>query len=390
VTLVVAGTIVADGASTTGAVGIRADGRVDRAPTSGPTLDLPDGWIVAPGFVDVQVNGFGGAEIGEDPAANAVVARALPRSGVTAFCPTLVTRAPAGYDRAARALDATAWPVDGARPLGVHLEGPFLNTGRAGAHRPGDMLTPTPAALDPLLARIDPAIVTLAPELPGGIAAVERIASTGAVAAVGHTEAGAATGERAIAAGARLLTHAFNAMRGIGARDPSALVAFLADRAAFVSLIGDGIHVDPAVMALVARLAPGRLILVSDASAPAGAPPGDYRLGPRMVHHDGRAVRTPDGRLAGSGSGIDAGVRALVAAGVGRAAALDAACEAPRRLLGLPPGMSEGEPADIVILDGELRPRFTLVAGVVAHSDPPTAGDPAFASLSTRQVEGST
>lgn len=388
-TLVVTGTIVADGVARAGRVGIGADGRLDRAPGRGDThCRLPDGWLVAPGFVDLQVNGFGGAEIGDDPAANATVARALPRAGVTAFCPTLVTRSPDAYRRAARALGATRWPTDGARPLGTHIEGPFLNPDRAGAHRSTDMRTPTAAGVDELLRTFAPAIVTLSPELDGGIAATARIAAAGAVAAVGHTEADAATGDRAIAAGARLLTHALNAMGGIGARDPSALVAFLASPEAYVSLIGDGIHVDPAVMALVARLVPGRLILVSDASAPADAPPGDYRLGPRVVHHDGRAVRTGDGRLAGSGSGIDAGVRTLVAAGIDRLAALDAACEAPRRLLGLPAGLSDGEPADLVVLDTALHPRFTIVRGISAHADPVAARESALTRLSHLRVEG--
>lgn len=388
-TLVVTGTIVAEGVARAGRIGIGEDGCIDRAPARGGAhCALPEGWILAPGFVDLQVNGFGGAEIGDDPAANAAVARALPRAGVTAFCPTLVTRAPDAYPRAARALGATRWPADGARPLGTHLEGPFLNPARAGAHSSTDLRAPTGVAVDGLLGAFDVVIVTLAPELDGGIAAIARIAAAGAVAAVGHTDADAATGERAIAAGARLLAHALNAMGGIGARDPSALVAFLASPGAYVSLIGDGLHVHPLVMGLVARLAPGRLILVSDASAPAGAPPGDYRLGPLVVHHDGRAVRTGDGRLAGSGSGIDTGVRTLVTAGIDRLAALDAACEAPRRLLGLPAGLAHGGPADLVVLDETLRPRFTIVGGVSAHADPVAARDPALAPLSQLRVEG--
>jgi N-acetylglucosamine-6-phosphate deacetylase len=388
-TLVLTGTIVAGGRAVAGELGIGADGRIDRAPgPAAPRCRIPGGWLVAPGFVDLQVNGFGGAEIGDDAAENAVVARSLPRAGVTAFCPTLVTRSPDAYRSAARALRATRWPADGARPLGAHLEGPFLNPARAGAHRPDDMRPPTEAAVEALIDDFRPAIVTLAPELDGALAAIGRIRAAGAVASVGHTDADAAHGVRAIAAGARLLTHVLNAMGAITARDPRALVAFLSSPEAYVSLIGDGLHVDPAVMALVARLAAGRLILVSDASAPAGAPAGRYRLGPRVVHHDGRAVRTGDGRLAGSALGIDAGVRTLVAAGIERVAALDAACEAPRRLLGLLPGLAHGEPADLVVLDEGLHPRFTIVGGIVAHADPLAASDPALARLAHLRVEG--
>ena len=330
---------------------------------------LPEGWIVCPGFVDIQVNGFGGAEVGDDPEALAAVAAALPAAGVTAFCPTLVSRPGDGYRRAAAALAAAPVATHAARPLGVHLEGPFLSPARAGVHDPGALREPSPEAVDRLLAAFAPAVVTLAPELPGALAAVRRIARAGAVAAAGHTEADAQTGLAAIAAGARLLTHAMNAMRGIESRAPSALVAFLADRRARVSLIADGVHVHPAVAAVLARAAGRRLVLVSDAVAAAGAPPGAYPLAGRTVTSDGSRVLW-EGRLAGSAAGLDRGPATLLAAGFGRAAALAAATEAPRRLLGLPPGLAVGGPADLVVLDEGLAPRLTLVGGRVAFAGP--------------------
>ncbi|MGE4031116.1 MAG: amidohydrolase family protein, partial [Thermoleophilia bacterium] len=335
----------------------------------GAVRRLPDGWLVAPGFVDLQVNGFGGAEIGDDPDQIVAVASALPRAGVTAFCPTLVSRDDAGYRRAARALAAAAPPPGAARMLAPHLEGPFLNPARHGAHDPAVLRDPDPEAVERLLALLPPAILTLAPELPGGLAATRRAARS-CVVAIGHTEADAALGREAVAAGARLVTHALNAMRGIVSREPSALAAALAGGRAHVSLIADGVHVAPEVAVTIARAAGPRLVLVSDASAPAGAPPGRYRLGPREVVSDGVRV-TDGGTLAGSARGLGDGPGVLAGAGLLRAAAVAAAATAPRRLLGLPgAALAPGDPADLVVLDERLVPRLTLVAGEVAWAAP--------------------
>ncbi len=375
-TLVLRGRVLAGRRLIRGEVAV-ARGRIAAGGPRRAVRELPEGWIVAPGFVDLQVNGYAGAEVDGGAEALAAVAAALPAAGVTAFCPTLVSRSAAAYGRAAAALAPLAnWPrrarpigtPPGARALGVHLEGPFLSPGRAGAHPAGALRDPVPAEVDRLLAAFAPAIVTLAPERPGGLAAVRRIARAGAVAAIGHTEADARTGRAAIDAGARLVTHALNAMRGIESRRPSALAAALADPRPSVSLIGDGVHVAPEVAAVVARAAGPRLVLVSDAVAAAGAPPGRHLLAGRAVMSDGRRV-TRRGRLAGSAMALDAGPRTLAGAGVGTAAALAAAAWAPRALLGLP-GMAPGDPADVVVLDPGLTPRLTLVGGAVAHADP--------------------
>jgi N-acetylglucosamine-6-phosphate deacetylase len=308
--------------------------------------------------------------VGEGPDALAHIAATLPRHGVTAFCPTLVSRPPGGYRRAAAALReaAPAPPPGAARVLGVHLEGPFLAPSRAGAHDPGALRDPDPGAVDELLALVRPAIVTLAPERPGALAAIRRIAAAGAVAAIGHTEADAAAGRAALDAGARLVTHALNAMRGIESRAPSALAAALADPRPYVSLIGDGVHVAPEVAAVIARAAGPRLVLVSDAVAAAGRPAGRYALGGRAVVSDGLRVER-DGRLAGSAAALDRGPATLAAAGIGPAEALHAATVAPRTLLGL-----ADEPGDRVALDPGLRPRLTIIGGRVAYA----AGDLPF------------
>ena len=368
-TLVLTGTVLHGRRLAPGAVTV-TDGRV--AAGEGPTgarRVLPEGWIVAAGFVDVQVNGFGGAQVGEDPDEITIVAEGLPRAGVTAFCPTLVSRSDAGYGRAARALRDARVARGAARMLGPHLEGPFLAPGRPGAHDPTALRRPVPEDVDRMLDVFAPTILTIAPEVPGALDAVRRAARR-CVVSVGHTEADAGQGRAAIAAGARMITHAMNAMRGIESRAPSALAAFLAHPRVAVSLIGDGVHVAPEVATVIARAAGRRLVLVSDASAAAGAAPGRYRLGRLPVESDGERVTVGGGVLAGSAHGIDRGPATLVAGGLGTAEALAAATAAPRTLLRLPPGLAPGGAADLVVLDDVLVPRLTLVGGVVAFADP--------------------
>ena len=313
-----------------------ADGRIAAsAPLGARSVTLPDGWIVAPGFWDLQVNGFAGAEIGEDPDAIAHVAAALPTHGVTGFCPTLVSRGPAAYRRAAAAIAAVPWSGRAARNLGVHLEGPFLSPRWPGAHRARALAIPTPDAVGRLVDRFAPRIVTLAPELNGGLAAVAALAGAGIIAAVGHTDADAATCTAAIAAGARMLTHALNAMPGMTAREPGPVGAFLDTPGVFLGVIADGVHVAPSMLRVLASAAGPRLVAVSDAVAAAQAAPGTWELAGRRVTSDGTSVRDAAGRLAGSAQALDAAPGRLLAAGRSAAAALGAVSVAPRRLLGV-------------------------------------------------------
>jgi len=322
----------------------------------------PPGWRVTNGLVDLQVNGAVGREVGPDAAANATVARALARAGVTAFLPTLVSRPVREYAACAEGLAATEWPRDGARCLGAHLEGPFLAPSRHGAHDPAALVAPSKENVDALLNAITPRAITLAPELPGAIEAIERLSNEGIAVFIGHTEADAGTARAAIAAGAVMLTHAFNAMRGIETRAATALVAFLRHGRAHVSAIADGVHVHPENLALIRPLLGSRLVLVSDASAPAGAGPGSYRLGAQRVAFDGERASVGDS-LAGSGSLLDTGPRVLAAAGWTPDEALAAATQAPREVLGLGPG------DDLVLWDERLRVRLTVVGGAVAYRD---------------------
>jgi N-acetylglucosamine-6-phosphate deacetylase len=340
-----------------------SSGRPDRE------ITLADGWVISPGFVDLQVNGLSGAEVGDDPDQMVSIATELVAYGVTAFCPTLVTTAPRAYARAATAFEKVEWPTLGARSLGLHLEGPFLAPARAGAHQPDLLVDPDPREVARLLELLQPTLVTLAPELPGAIEAIGTIVASGAQVALGHTEADHELASTAIDAGARLMTHALNAMRGIESREPSALVAFVNDDRTYVSLIADGEHVSPPVAALLAAALGRRLILVSDATAATAAPPGRYRLGGLVVRSDGRRV-TMEGRLAGSADPISAGPPVLTEAGVSIEDALSAASVAPRMFLGLPAPMRRGADADLVVLDEQLVPQLTIIGGHVAYAGP--------------------
>lgn len=336
-------------------------GRFTGTPAPGArTVTLPDGWVVTPGLVDVQVNGYAGREV-DEPGALDGIARALARDGVVAFCPTLVSRPLHAYpDAVAHMSDAAPGDaVGGAIAAGVHLEGPFLSPARPGAHDPAALIAPDSHATRAMV-EFAPAIVTLAPELPGALDAVVALRASGAVVAIGHTECDAATVDAAATRGARLVTHAFNAMPGITAREASPLASALQDERLYVSLIADGHHVAPEVCRLAATLAGPRLVLTSDASAAAGAPPGEYRLAGRAVGSDGHSVRDEAGRLAGGALPLWRCVAEAVAMGVPRAHALWAACGAPREVLGR--HLSEPR-ASLAVLDDGDRPRAVMVAG---------------------------
>lgn len=255
-----------------GRVVVSSDGRIAEA-VRGPDDTLAG--TLLPGFVDLQCNGARGADLSEatDDAFDHVGLAQLA-GGVTAYCPTLPSAPPEAYPRF---LDAAARARErpGPRILGVHLEGPFLNPERAGAHDPANLRAPDPDWLESLLDDYPDlvGIVTLAPELPGAGDVVRLCRARGILVAAGHTDASAAQAEDAFDAGVGLVTHLFNAMRPIHHRDPGIAGAALVHDAVRCSLICDGAHVDPRVVHLALRaLGPGRVVFVSDA---VGAPTRD-------------------------------------------------------------------------------------------------------------------
>jgi N-acetylglucosamine-6-phosphate deacetylase len=341
------------------------------APPRRPDVDLGDVTVV-PGFVDLHVHGGGGAsfESGTSDAADVVAATHLAH-GTTSMAASLVT------DTRERMVDAVrelALLVQDGRLAGVHLEGPWLSPQRSGAHQPGSLTAPDPASVDALLAAGDGAVrmVTLAPELPGGIDAVRRLVDAGVLAAIGHTDATYDEARAALDAGARLGTHLFNAMRPLHHRDPGPVGALL-DSPVDVELIADGVHLHPALLRTVFAAKPGRCILVTDAMAAAGAPDGDYALGQMAVEvREGVArLASPggDGAIAGSTLTMDAAVRfAVRTAGLPLLDVVHAASTAPARAWGLGEvgALEAGRRADLVVLDGDLEVVRVMRAGAWA------------------------
>lgn len=289
------------------AVGARIavrDGRIEAVDCAPPSATVQRfAGTLLPGFVDLQVNGGGGRSV-EEATADALdtVARAVWQGGAVAFLPTLIT---APWERLLQQVAAVAaWlpraTADGAEPLGLHVEGPFLEV--PGVHDPACFLDPTAARIDQLLAAANGTLklVTLASSRNGAPAAVARLRAHGVAVALGHV--GDPRGLReCVDAGATLVTHLFNAMGPLHHREPGVAGLALDEPRLSCALIADGAHVHPAMLRnAFAVLGPDRTILVSDAAAAMGMPDGAFTLGGATVHATGGVVRDAQGRLAGS------------------------------------------------------------------------------------------
>ncbi|HEV2027895.1 MAG TPA: N-acetylglucosamine-6-phosphate deacetylase [Candidatus Dormibacteraeota bacterium] len=339
-------------------------GKVD---VPGSTLLTEVGDTVTPGFIDLQVNGLAGHDAASGADAIAAISSGLPRYGVTSFLPTLISRP---IDEAVAFVSAcAAATASGARVIGAHVEGPFLNPKYRGAHDPKCLLLPTRAHVQGLLTR-PPRMVTLAPELPGALEAVGTLTAAGVTVSAGHSGASFAEAEAGFVAGVRFGTHLFNAMVPLHHREPGLPGALLAEQLVTVGLIADGIHVHPAMLALAVRMAgPGRVALTSDSTAAAGAPAGRYAIAGRETFSDGISVRLADGTLAGSAVTMNRMVQLMSSLpGLTLRDAVEMATLTPARVLGI-----EGEcgvirrdaRADLVVLDPEQRVRLTLIGGQV-------------------------
>jgi N-acetylmuramic acid 6-phosphate etherase/N-acetylglucosamine-6-phosphate deacetylase len=346
---------------------------------------LADG-ILAPGLIDLHNNGAFGIDCATaDTAALNILCRRLAECGVTSFLPTVITAPIEALQAAARRIDA-AMVAPGSGPiasmLGLHLEGPFLAPARRAAHRGDWLMLPEAAALDGLLAdaamRRCLRLITLAPELPGGLAAIERLVADGIVVALGHSDADATMATRAITVGARLATHVFTAMRPLHHRDPGLVGVALTDERIAACFIADAVHADPIALRLGFAAAGRRAVAVTDSISLAGLAEGSEAMfggAPARVA-DG-AARRPDGMLTGATITLDEGVRRLIAAGIAPAAALAAATEAPARALGLTDRgrLAVGQRADLVWLDDAFRIRNCWIGGVAIHAvEPRVAG----------------
>lgn len=306
---------------------------------------------VLPGFVDLHCHGALGADFASCTVDEARRAAAFHRDrGASALVASVAT---APLDEMRAAIVRLRGLVREGVLAGIHLEGPYLSPRRRGVHAPELLRRPDRGEIRDLLDAGEGAvrIVTLAPELPGSPAVIADIVASGAVAAVGHTDATADEMRTAIDAGVRLVTHAFNGMRPLHHRDPGAIAVALVDERVTLELIVDGHHVADDIVAVVRRLAPGRLVLVSDAVSATGCTDGRYVVAGSPVEViDGTARSVADGALAGSttplGDAVDRFV-ALFAPGDDELAAVSSLTAS--RLLGLPAPLRPGSPADAVV-----------------------------------------
>jgi len=287
------------------------------------------------GYVDIHCHGGGGHAFGASAAGTLAAYAAHREHGTDRIVASLVSMPLRELEQVVAVIREARKTEPGI--LGVHLEGPFLAPERKGAHDPAALVHPTRQWVRDVLdiAGDELRQITIAPELPGALDAIAACADAGAVVAVGHTTANAATTTAAFDAGATLITHGFNAMRGISAREVGPVGAAIDDPRVHIELIADGIHVDPRLIRAVFAAAPGRVVLVTDAMAAAGSGAGRYRLGSLDVDvlPDGRAVLAGTDTLAGSTLTLRRAVEVCVRAGVPRADAEAAAREVPAALL---------------------------------------------------------
>ncbi|GGD74264.1 N-acetylglucosamine-6-phosphate deacetylase [Microbacterium murale] len=318
-----------------------------------------EGAILTPGFIDIH--GHGGAGASFDDGVDAIrTARELHRAhGTTRAVISLVT-APLD-DLVRRVGEIADLMTTDADILGSHLEGPFLDPGHHGAHEPSLLREPAAADVRRLLEAGRGTIrqVTIAPELPGGLEAIRIIVAAGSAAAVGHTDADAATAVAAFEAGATILTHAFNAMPGIHHRSPGPVLAAAADHRVVLEAIADNVHLDPHVIKLLFDAAPGRVALVTDAMAAAGSADGSYDLGAvRVTVADGIARADDTGSIAGSTLTQDVALQRAVEAGVSLAEAVRALTQTPAAAIGYDAQLGRltpGRIGDAVLLDARLQ-----------------------------------
>jgi N-acetylglucosamine-6-phosphate deacetylase len=317
-------------------------------------VDASGRWVV-PGFIDLHVHGGGATSFEDGPEAMMTGLAAHRRHGTTRSLVSLVSN-PLPVMSARLAEISDLCQAD-ATVLGAHLEGPFLAAERRGAHDLTALRTPDISEIEGLLEAGAGRVrqMTLAPELPGAREAISCLVEAGVVVALGHTAADYDTARAAFDNGATLLTHAFNGMPGIHHRAPGPVLAAFDNPDVTLEIINDGRHVAASVIRLAFGAAPGRIALVSDAMAAAGAADGDYRLGTRDVTvRDGTATLAGTDTLAGSTLTLDDALRRAIAAGIEPTDAVAALTSTPAGVLGLGDRFGQLRPgyaADLVVLD---------------------------------------
>jgi N-acetylglucosamine-6-phosphate deacetylase len=355
-------------------------------PAGVSVYDLGEG-VMAPGYIDLHLHGSAGYDVMDDtPDALPAIEQLLARHGVTSYFPTTVT---APLEVTLRALERLANAIEcrerqiaqqnnnnnnedcrnRACPLGIHLEGPFISHARRGVHPPEHLLAPTLALFERFwqAARGRIRMMTIAPELDGAPEVISEAARRGVCVSLGHSDADFEAAERGMEAGARHATHTFNAMRPLHHRSPGILGAVLTDRRLSADIIADGIHLDPAIVKLVAHAkGPDQTVLITDAISATGMPDGRYHLGSFEVEvRDGQC--TADGKLAGSVLTMDRAVRNLARFTEWELPqAVAAATRNPARVAGIAKKgiLAVGADADFIVLSPEGEVLRTFIGGV--------------------------
>lgn len=343
------------------------------------SIDL-GGAALGPGLIDLHTHGADGVDWMEGGEALARMARFHARHGVTGFVPTTAT---ASWEAIEAAIDsvraAIAAPPEGARVLGVHLEGPFLSPERLGAQSPEHCVPPTPESLSRLIQWVEgmPCIVTLAPEVAGGMEALRAFVAAGAVVSLGHSVCSVEQAQAAFDAGATQVTHLFNAMPPMHHRKPGLVGAALTAAGVRVELIADGVHLHPATVRLaLAAKGVDEVLLVTDSMAATGCADGEYVLGPMQVIVKAGEARLPSGALAGSTLTLERAVWNVARwTDVGLGGAWQMASLNPARQLGLDAlqgsvrlgRLAPGYDADLTALDAGGNVVLTVVGGEIVY-----------------------
>lgn len=330
--------------------------------------------LAIPGMVDLQVNGYAGVDfLAGDDADWATALRALTRDGVTAVVPTFITSDVATLEPAlavGRRLHDR--PVaGGATVLGLHLEGPFLSSQRPGTHPVGHLRLPDWGLLSRWMGAAPISMVTIAPELPGALDVIARASNAGVLVSLGHSAATAAEAHAGFDAGARTVTHVFNAMTTPTSRDAGLAGVALSRPDVSVMLICDGVHLQHDVVRLILASGAERAVLVTDAIAGAASRNLTFRLGEVELTVVNGSARRADGTLAGSILSMAEAVRRIHAAGLRLEDAVAAATIRPAALLGMADDrrLRPGDRVDIAILDDDLQVTRTAINGIWTESE---------------------